>query len=186
MLEVPARGEQPITDPATDIRNAIQKRAQEASGGVRRYLDQVATMYPQREDWTYSSKEGLLLAGGQQFTRRVPVEPYGAKMRYKQCYENAYQLVMVNSTDLVYCEGYAASLIAVPHAWAVVRGSGAVVDPTWDFEDEDVDYFGIPLKLQFISRWLVQTGHWGLFGGDHEDVLDLLRDGLPAGAKEQV
>lgn len=167
-----------------DTRSAITKRAQEASGGVRRYLDQLSTMYPQREDWAYSSKEELLLAEGQQFTRRAPVEPYGAKMRYKACYENAYNLVAANSTDLVYCEGYAASLIPVAHAWAVERGSGSVVDPTWDFEGEAVDYFGIPLKLQFISKWLVQTEHWGLFGGGQPDVEDLLRDGLPPAAVE--
>lgn len=133
------------------------------------------------DGFRYSSTADLLLAEAEHFTERLPLEGYGAKMPFRACFENAFQLVQ-RYPELTYCEGYAASVIPTLHAWAVTEDD-EVIDPTWEYEGPDVDYLGIRFDIRWLMRWTVDTGHWGVFGGEQPAILDLLRDGIPPEAR---
>jgi hypothetical protein len=74
--------------------------------------------------------------------------------RMKECFKNSFELA-ASEPDLIYCEGYAlGAVIAVHHAWCV-RKDGTVVDPTWKSGE---DYFGVPLRLEYVVKFIDDTG----------------------------
>lgn len=78
------------------------------------------------------------------------------------CFMNAAKLAM-DSSGLIYCEGYGLSLIPVPHAWCVDL-EGNVVDPTWanlDF-DQGREYFGIAINHKYLIAALLDNKRYGL------------------------
>lgn len=78
----------------------------------------------------------------------------------RDCYRNALLLAQ-RRDDLVYCEGWAAGMIPVEHAWCV-DGDGAVVDPTWD-DDTGHVYFGVGLDVDVVTPYLIDQGFYGVF-----------------------
>jgi hypothetical protein len=77
---------------------------------------------------------------------------------------NAYLLAQ-GRTDLTYVEGFACRIIPCWHAWCVTK-DGIVVDPTWRYAKNEInlynDYFGIPFKLDFVSKMIVKTKMYGI------------------------
>lgn len=77
----------------------------------------------------------------------------------KMCYNNAANLTLWRPNEpekYIYCEGYAAGIIPVPHAW-VIDFDGNVIDNTWA-DPEHSQYFGVPFALRFARRNILKTG----------------------------
>ena len=75
------------------------------------------------------------------------------KMPDKECFKNAYTL-MKKHEDLTYCEGFAISENGYPplnHAWCVDAFKN-VIDPTWDYQENGMAYFGIPFTREFTIK----------------------------------
>lgn len=87
----------------------------------------------------------FILRHGREF-KRAPQQPHQGMM--KQCFLNASKIAL--SKGLIYCEGYAAGIIPVLHAW-LINEKDEVIDPTW--KDGDY-YFGIPIKTEYLRYHL--------------------------------
>lgn len=92
----------------------------------------------------------------------------------KQCFKNAADLVIHNPSRFIYCEGYAAGVIPVHHAWVFdVCGSfGALVDNTWLRNMAGTDYFGIAINYEYLSDTLLSTERYC-------SLIDRWSDGWP-------
>lgn len=101
------------------------------------------------QNLTYSCIQELVLKNGQPFEYQ-DLPPLFEQHRgaYKECYRNAFWAALTDDR-LVYCEGYAAGIIPVAHAWCVERSTKKVVEVTWDDGEQ---YFGIPLKFEFVRQ----------------------------------
>lgn len=104
----------------------------------------------------YRSLFDFVLRHGLSFTPspRPKSIPLGA---IKSCFQNAANLAMDH--DLIYCEGYAAHLIPLSHAWCVDK-HGKVIDNTW--RTLAPEYFGIPFRTEYLRRSLLKNGCYGL------------------------
>lgn len=80
------------------------------------------------------------------------------KMRYKECFKNAFDLAM--QTGYTYVEGIACSFFPTHHAWCVDE-NGNVIDPTWD-SPENCHYFGIPFEWDFVMEKVESTMTYGV------------------------
>lgn len=123
----------------------------------------------------YTCFEEAVLADGVRFRRgKVDNVP---KMTPKMCFNNAYDL-LVNSDDLFYCEGYAAGIIGVHHAW-LCDADGRIYDPTWwqDYHDgEDDVYIGLIFDTEYVLEQALRTGVAGMFyQNDWSPNMDILR-----------
>jgi len=103
-------------------------------------------------------------------------EKWGVIGENKECYANAARLAMRHDKYLIYCEGYAASIIPCLHAWCIERASGVVVDPTWKegITNEPVlhaDYYGISMQPGFMARVMLQSKTYGVLEGVAWEIL---------------
>lgn len=162
----------------------LRQQWRTASGGIEGYLQMVADMQRKsREhlnpDWKFQSVEELVLHYGRPYTPGALAEDL-CRGEMGLCYQNAMGLAMGRS-DLTYVEGYGHSgFFPTGHGWVTADGRTAM-DPTWEKAD---GYFGVPLTHSFWQSWVARNGTWGVFFMDipNADLLDLLRNGLPAGA----
>jgi hypothetical protein len=117
-----------------------------------------------------TSIEAFVWAQGQRFDQ-FRDRPRGVrKGQLGRCFKNAADLVL-RTTGLIYCEGYAECAIPVLHAWALDR-RGRVIETTWP--EHGLSYYGIAFSrcylLQALARsnWyclLDQHRHPELIGG---------------------
>jgi hypothetical protein len=119
---------------------------------VEVYLRFVSDMYP------LLSPMRLVLQHGERFApeRVLPV----GMGKVRECFCNAARLVLNNGDKYIYCEGYAAGILPVPHAWAITADTREVVEPTW--REIGVDYYGIPFNSTYLRSRLVRYGYYGL------------------------
>lgn len=117
------------------------------------------------DGFRFNSIDELLLKHGHSFlpARKPKSIPWGSP---KECFVNAAQLAMKDHT-LTYCEGYAAGIIPVLHAWCVKEGR--VIDNTW--RKMGTEYFGVAISRTYLIRTLLKQMHYG--------VLDSWEDGYP-------
>jgi hypothetical protein len=91
----------------------------------------------------------------------------GRRMTIKQCFSNATRMVC-RDPSLTYVEGFVSVIMPVHHAW-VMRPDGGIIDPTLRIKGRvgppPHDYFGVPFAAEFLSRFLVETGVFGLLDG---------------------
>ena len=105
------------------------------------------------------------------------------KERDKECFMNAFRLA-TSGQGLTYHEGYAYPKgipLPIHHAW-VTDKLGKVIDNTWS--EPGTAYLGVPLTEKFIMNTAVETGVYGVFGGYDKTYRDILKNGLPDGAKD--
>jgi hypothetical protein len=120
---------------------------------VRHYLSICVSMAGRTANtdlYAYAGPADLVLRTGRIFT------PHPFPARYtrgmvKQCFNNAFGLAARTRGKLRYCEGYAAGVIPVEHAWCI-DAEDRVVDPTWTGENLGELYFGIVIDLDTVRR----------------------------------
>lgn len=123
----------------------------------RLFLEQNRPIKP-REGYRFQSIDELLLKHGRSFKPKA--KPKGVHWgRAKECYCNAATLATGSGLGLTYCEGYAAGIIPVLHAWCV-NDQGEVVDNTW--RTKGTEYFGVPFKTSYLIGALILRGYYGL------------------------
>jgi len=121
-----------------------------------RYFDmvmKVASRAFKRKGVPYTCIEHFVHTHGKRFHRRLP----GDGKADRRCYYNATWMAIENP-DLHYCEGFALSMIPVPHAWCM-DATGAVMDPTWK---EGRAYFGVVFKTSFVRDQMAVRQVYGL------------------------
>jgi hypothetical protein len=134
------------------------------------YLNMMADSAPARPDFLYPSYESLVLKYGTLYTGgRLEVSG-----RIKECYINAYYAARDNGWT--YVEGYASSIIPVGHAWCL-DGDGVVVETTWP--EVGSEYYGVPLRPEWVLAQAMKTKHWGVLPNDWMRDCVLLRGGFP-------
>jgi len=89
---------------------------------------------------------------------RLPKSYRHLKGQLRMCFANAAKAAM-DDPSLIYCEGYASSIIPVLHAWCL-DPKGRVLELTWP--KPGADYFGVPFQLGFVKRQLLLNGSFGL------------------------
>jgi hypothetical protein len=138
---------------------------------IQEYLTQMAKLQREMGHWNgyvFCGIEDFLLREGRLFGEPVKRVRRG---KMKQCFMNAYHLARTNS-NLHYCEGVAAGIIPVMHAWCVDK-NGQVHDPTWPFDPTD-QYWGVSFDLKYVDRVLVEKKTWGVLD-NYEQRHPLLR-----------
>ena len=113
---------------------------------VRDYLAILTHLQPLPDGYVYRGPADLVLQTGRAFA------PAPLPRRYrrgvpKACFDNAYKLAV--RAGLRYCEGYAAGLLPVEHAWCV-DADDQVVDPTWTGDRLGAVYLGIVVPLDAV------------------------------------
>ena len=104
----------------------------------------------------YYGMDDFILQNGQAF-QHAPL-PEGIKRgKMKMCYQNAAILALDNP-KLIYCEGYAHSIIHTAHAFCVTE-DGFVVDPTWK---DGKDYYGVLFKTEFLRETILKRKYYGI------------------------
>ena len=111
----------------------------------------------------YLGMEDFVSKNGELFTScKYPKKYIEFRGEKRDCYRNAFQLMMSNS-ELTYVEGYGISKtipLPIPHAYCVDE-EGNVVDPTWD-DQEDCIYFGVKFSSEYTYETIMRTQIYGL------------------------
>lgn len=128
------------------------------------------------ESIRYQHALPILLAYGKKYKARPYVYPLHAEPK-DRCYDKAYEFAMRDRDNLFYCEGflcYKGHEKVLAHGWCMTK-TGRIVDPTlYAHQHLDVlTYYGVPLNLDYVTRWHEQHGYVGLLDGH--------MDGLPIG-----
>ncbi len=95
-------------------------------------------------------------------------------MTPKACYQNCMEVVTNNPDRFVYCEGLFVDLdigVPIPHAFILDLDTKKIIDPTIAADRTNVEYFGVPFKLSFVSEHSDYSGYYGIF-----ETLYMLRD----------
>jgi len=125
---------------------------------LKNYLEQMVQMQMQlrtkANGYEFNGMEDLVLKKGIHFTKEKKFTKEG---RAKECFMNAFNK-MLNDDNMIYCEGFALSIIPTMHAWCCDK-KGNVFDPTWT---DGVDYIGIPFKKQFVIKTVVEREYYGI------------------------
>jgi len=126
----------------------------EADRGVLHYMQAMRklheTMIPPAE-FKYLCTEDFVLQHGCFFTPK-PLPKNRRPMMLKECFNNAFHVAVCNKSRYRYCEGFAAGVIPVHHAW-LIDAEGNVIDPTWASRDCGVgdSYYGVELDLLEVA-----------------------------------
>ena len=109
---------------------------------------------------------GFILAHGKLFPFDL-TSFQGTRGAAHKCYMNAGKAALDGLGT--YVEGY-VSIAGVPiaHAW-LADAAGQVVDLTLSKPGSVREYFGVPFRLGFLQRRVLETRLWGLLG-DRSDV----------------
>lgn len=131
------------------------------------------------EDWAHRTYHGMVLELGQPFERKRLPRSF-RRMSPQLCFSNAMRCVMRDGTDQYrYVEGHAGPL-AFDHAWVLDTEDGKVFDPTWSFEPNHMDYWGIVFPTEWAWATMRDRNVWGLLGNDWQHDNGLLRLGAAA------
>jgi len=103
-------------------------------------------------DWVYDGMEDFLLQHGRFWVPR-PLPDRIARMTPNFCFDNAFKLAS-RRKNLRYCEGIAAGIIPMHHAWCVDEDNN-VIDPTWASTETNVGdaYFGVTFHVTLVRQY---------------------------------
>lgn len=127
------------------------------------------------ESLRYRNALPLLLQHGRRYKASPYVYPVHGALT-DRCYDKAFEFAM-RDDSLLYCEGflcYKETEKVLAHGWCMTK-TGRIVDPTLYAHQhlEVLTYYGVPLNLDYVTRWHEQHGYVGLLDGH--------MDGLPIG-----
>jgi len=119
------------------------------------------------KSWRYSPAD-LLIAHGKSY----PVNPETFKTKRGEahaCYMNAGRAALDNPAE-TYVEGY-VSVHGVPinHGWTIDK-NGKVIDITTGGKGI-VEYFGVPIKTNYLRKTILRTRVWGLLDPRHNEQI---------------
>jgi hypothetical protein len=122
------------------------------------------------------SPPAFVLQYGEVFDTGIPVLKPVKHGIIKECYINAMKLAR-RGTRYTYVEGYALSIIPVPHAWCIDNENGAIVDNTWRRPGRE--YVGVKFKSEYvhanmpsyIDNW---ENDWPLLRMNTEDLQQII------------
>ena len=124
---------------------------------IAQYIKMVSDVHALNARTPIRTPHQLLLEYGQTFAPTTTL-PRGVKPgAVSHCFWNAYSLAVRGRGKYRYVEGLAFRIIPVEHAWCITA-DGTVVDPTWRAidpvlgENDDREYFGIPIRLNYVRR----------------------------------
>lgn len=126
------------------------------------YLQMTADMIRHRpKGFTYASLFDFGLVHGKPMTPVPNARDYAPKGEPRQCYMNS-TLLAFESRRFIYCEGWALSVIPIPHAWNLIqiRGKWYVVDSTW--KEPSKEYFGVAFKTAYLKEAMRKQKYYGL------------------------
>lgn len=135
------------------------------------------------DSWAHNSYQDLVAQNGKEFERKRLPKGF-ARMKPKNCYENAVLCVLKGQERYRYVEGYARGMLAMEHAWVLDAEDGKIFDPTWPFDDDHQEYLGIVFPNEFMWETVVKTGFYGLISNDWLNDNSLLKHGAALWAKE--
>src|SRR6188768_2164837 len=143
----PDHGEIEITGVVDDVPNDSTLHYLKTMVGFRK---QFLKGRNKPDDYYYCGIEDFILQNGKLYEYQKLPKRYSSKRKYgklKQCFQNATRL-MWDFPELIYCEGYAQTVIPTHHAWCI-DPDGKVVDPTWGRDQDRAEkyppheYFGV-------------------------------------------
>jgi hypothetical protein len=109
----------------------------------------------------YYSMEDFVLQNGKQWpigTAKLKLGPAGS------CFQTAANYALRWPARYIYCEGFARGIIPFNHAWLLDTG-GRVIETVW--RDGGVDYFGIAVRYDYLSKALQRQKFYGLIDQPH-------------------
>lgn len=109
---------------------------------------------------------GFILAHGRSFTFDL-TSFQGTRGTAHKCYMNAGKAALDGLGT--YVEGYVSvGGVPIAHAW-LTDAAGQVHDLTLSKPGSVREYFGVPFRVDFLQRRVLETRLWGLLG-DRSDV----------------
>lgn len=97
-------------------------------------------------------------------------EKYQALDPMDRCFDNAF--ITAKKYGLKYCEGVMffqteIGMFPLAHGWCL-DASGRVVDPTCSKYQGvlNVQYLGLPIKMEYVEEWYLRVGYHGCLDGD--------------------
>lgn len=102
----------------------------------------------------YTSMQDFVLKNGRDFKPSQTCWALGNQ----NCFQHAAEAAMLHR-DFTYCEGYAAGIIPVLHAW-LVDTNGLVIETTW--EEVGEYYYGIPFRTDWVRQQLKLKRHYSM------------------------
>lgn len=115
---------------------------------LRQYLAILARCGDVRPNgYAYRNLGDFLLQRGRWFAPH-PFPPRLQRGQLGLCFQNAFILAVRSRGRLRYCEGIAAGIIPMEHAWCI-DADDRVVDPTWR-DDDGVGYIGVVVPLDAV------------------------------------
>lgn len=152
---------------AIDLREAFANQKPEPfplTPNLWLYADQYV------ENLRYRRALPLLLQHAKRYKAEPYTYPFSATVM-ERCYDAAYAFARRDS-HLLYCEGflcYKETEKILAHGWCMTR-QGRIIDPTLHAhqQEEDLSYYGFPLKLEYVTAWYETYGYLGLLDGHVE------------------
>lgn len=135
------------------------------------FVSQSRSAFINTSKLVYNCVEQLVLTHGRLYDTIIKRPAWIKRGRKKECYSNCLKELIYNPNKLIYCEGFATSVIPVQHAWLLFEGQ--LIDPTWDdqIEQQNREYFGIAFNTDYVKHTALKTGYYG--------VLDNFAQGHP-------
>lgn len=146
-------------------KTADAKSEDESVGRIKQQLEAIKGIRGELPKHIKYSLESFILEFGKHYyTDKNSFK--GKRGVQKQCYMNAYKLMMDNP-NLTYVEGHVdIGPMSVEHAWCVTK-AGIVIDPTLPppVETQTVrpqGYFGVPFSSEYVMETASKTGVYGI------------------------
>jgi hypothetical protein len=103
----------------------------------------------------YAGMQDFVLKHGREFTPGTICWALGKQ----NCFQHAAEAASL-CRDFTYCEGYAAGIIPVLHAWIVDAKDGTVIETTWP--EMGTHYYGIPFRTDYVRNQIKLTKHYSM------------------------
>jgi hypothetical protein len=130
------------------------------SAGIQQHLDFLVKFQERQNLQGLMAPARFLLDHGRSY-KLGPDSFKGRRMKIKECFRNA-ALQAMRHPELTYVEGYVEYIIPIEHAWLVDK-TGRVIEPTLRRKTPVKDYFGVPVKTEYLIKTITRNKLYGVF-----------------------